>query len=154
MKSFHCHSCSSCSKNTCSCVCETLKGIAKEQDRVQKSCGNGCYEKLLNPEPVYDTVPLILTTNMNRLLYALGDTREGESFITVFFRVDRVDGNCAVLELLRPFPELEIPAGMADVPLNQVVRNNDLLLVRTGQCTIVDCECLCTLKCLDPSFVE
>ncbi|WP_181315190.1 CotY/CotZ family spore coat protein [Salsuginibacillus halophilus] len=138
------------------CVCDVLARIMAEQEAAAIDCRNDCFN--LNPATNNnnDTMPFILWTKKNTLFYAFSDIASNDCFATVYFRVSEFDKQkkCVTLELLQPNDDRSIDVGYdCCVPLNQVCQSGELELVRTGQCVIVDCECLCAIECINPNAV-
>lgn len=138
------------------CVCSILAAIKEQQDSVQPSddrCANDFCNVLNNN---FDTIPVILVTKKNTLLYNFIDIDLAECEPTVYFRVNDVDEDtgCAQLEMLRPNAGRAITTGdECCIPLNQVCAGADLELTPTGQCFFVDCNCVCSVRCINPNTV-
>ncbi|WP_198162676.1 CotY/CotZ family spore coat protein [Halobacillus mangrovi] len=139
------------------CVCSVLADIQERQDNANTP-SNGCVNdfcSMVNNNP--DTIPVVLTTKENTALFGFINLEDNDCEITVYFRVNNVneDTGCVQLELLLPNEGRQIaPGNQCCVRLNQICGAGPALtLERTGQCIVVDCDCLCTIQCLDPNVV-
>ncbi|MBB6450689.1 hypothetical protein HNR44_002679 [Geomicrobium halophilum] len=141
------------------CICATLADIVREQNKAG-NCVNSCYHHMLARQPVYQTVPVVFTTNLQTPFCALGDIEDRDCFTTIYFRVEEVDErkDCVTLELLKPVHSrgIHLPSGSSEVHFEQVSGSAKapLILTRTGQCILVKCDCLCSVQCLDPTIVR
>src|SRR5690554_15852 len=85
-----------------SCICELLEDILEEQKcRMMDDCN--C--SILQQEHHHrHTIPFLLQTPYGNPFYTWGKIGSDDCFVTVFFKVLKVDckKNCAVLQLLKP----------------------------------------------------
>ncbi|ARI78651.1 CotY/CotZ family spore coat protein [Halobacillus mangrovi] len=137
------------------CVCSVLADIKERQDNANTP-SNGCVNdfcSMVNNN--HDTIPVVLTTKANTALFGFINLEDNDCEITVYFRVNNVneDTGCVQLELLLPSRQINT-GNQCCVPLREICgTGGDLTLERTGQCIVVDCDCLCTVQCIDPNVV-
>jgi hypothetical protein len=156
----------SCGKrkfDTESCVADILKRVADAQDEVENDgdCDTSCHKSIQDllagatTPTTFDTIPLILYCECDpflgtgvRLLSRNTTSQTLQCIETFFFRVSKVDDNCAKLELLTT---TDSPNGLSkhDDPCDQI-NTNGTTFFRTGICMTVDLNCFCAVVCLDP----
>lgn len=161
----------SCGKrkfDTESCVADILKRVADAQDEVDNDegdCDVSCHRSIQDllagatTPTTFDTIPLILYcgcepflgTGVQLLQRTNGTTQTLRCIESFFFRVSKVDDNCAKLELLTT---TEDPNGLSKCsdPCSQI--NGETTFFRTGICMTVDLDCFCAVVCLDPVATE
>lgn len=105
------------------CVCNILADIKKKQDMAHNS-NKGCVNDFCsNGNNNSDTIPVVITTKANTILFGFIDLELNECEITVYFRVNDVnqDTGCVQLEMLLPNEGRRIdPGSNCCIPLNQV----------------------------------
>ncbi len=92
------------------------------------------------------TIPFIAYVDDYKVLYAIGNISgpsdnpgtpaPGESFITVYFRINNLIGTTVELELLSPCPGRTIDPtliGAEGIPISEILGEGELFVVRTGQ---------------------
>lgn len=97
------------------------------------------------------TIPVLLYVDDYKVLYALGNISgpsetpgtptPGESFVTVYFRVNNFTGSSIELELLLPcFDRTIDPSliGADGIPVNEILKDGELYVTRTGQIITVN----------------
>lgn len=152
------------------CICETVQAIKKAQDAVERhdnDCDNGCIDLLGRKEchchsrrRNHDTVPFFLQNDQGIPFFTATIQERGsgcEVVITPFFRVNKIKGCCATLELLDTGLDIPFsPQGQDSMALFASLQHDSqcLELRRTGKCITVDLSCFCAIQCLDPSFVR
>src|SRR5699024_3761087 len=104
--------CVSTDKHSQECLCDAVRAIKHAQDSVERSddCDNNCFDLLGSGEcnchkhrHRHDTIPFFLQNNDGVPFFtaALKDKHSGcEVILTPFFRVSKIKGCCATLELL------------------------------------------------------
>jgi spore coat protein Z len=148
------HSCGSCSSN--SCVCDVVCFINDLQDCASANCcSNGCDLPFLgaNPSlPIANTRPFLLLNKDGTPFSAFFSTTGGGTTApsrTWIFRVESIDGCCAVLRALavsvggvvvHPTNPGEALATFLNDPASS--------LVSTNTCITVDLCCFCGIQCL------
>lgn len=138
------------------CVCNAVRHIHEMQEAVESEdkCPTSCFEDLLSPTlpagPTRDTVPFVLYCkgDCNDLFRAFGGVGSNSCFSTIFFRVRKVKGCCATLELLRPVnsSHQKVDVTTPCSPFNH--------LERTDFCIEVDLHCFCAIQCFSPELVK
>ncbi len=152
------------------CICETVRAIKEVQDSVERDddCDNNCFDLLGHKKcrcrrrSRHDTIPFFLQNDQG-IPFFTATVRERdpgvgcEVIVTPFFRVSKIKGCCAVLELLDTGLNFDIPdvTQMNPLAMFQVMQDEErcLSLRRTGKCITVDLSCFCAIQCLDPANV-
>lgn len=152
------------------CICETVRAIKEVQDSVDRrndDCDNNCFDLLgdrkcrCRKRRRHDTVPFFLQNDQGIPFFTatVRETETGtgcEVVITPFFRVSKIKGCCAVLELLDTGLDIPFPPQGNSLAMFQILQEDArcLDLRRTGKCITVDLSCFCAIQCLDPAYVR
>ncbi len=140
------------------CVCGVLSDILNQQlqreEESESCCIDSCYSRPMKiKDPFCNTIPYILETPYGQPFFTWGKIGECDCFVTVFFKVIKVDckNNCAVLELLMPNVCIIDPdtccvetANICDVDF----------VIPTKECIQVDLSCFTAVKCISPDFLR
>ncbi|RPF50696.1 CotY/CotZ family spore coat protein [Aquisalibacillus elongatus] len=133
-----------------SCVCEVLDDLLKQQQRHGE---DHCVQSLKSPKKHFDVIPFMLQTPYGHPFFTFGKVGSKHCFITVFFKVVKVDchKNCAVLELLKP----DRPIFDHETDCVEIDKICDVKeLRRTGECVFVDLSCYSAVKLISPELVK
>ncbi|WP_404453332.1 hypothetical protein LG329_03360 [Virgibacillus necropolis] len=136
-----------------SCICKVLSDILDQQREDKRRCSNSCSLQNLNESAFKDTIPFILQTPYGHPYFTWGNIGTNDCFVTVFFRVIKVDceKNCAVLQLLKP----NISIIDSDTNCVETAKICDVdFVTRTKECVLVDLSCYSAVKCISPDFVK
>ncbi|MFD1735351.1 CotY/CotZ family spore coat protein [Bacillus salitolerans] len=144
------------------CVCDVVNFIADLQDAVEDDldCPTNCLRPVLGAfenKHKANTRPFILYTEDGKPFEAFfkpetdecpcGEEHHGKKLDfyckSIFFRVESVDGCCAVLRVLEP------DCLHSNCP--QIADTDNLR--RTCSCITVDLRCFCAIQCLDDTFI-
>jgi hypothetical protein len=140
------------------CVLNAVKAIKDAQDAVE-DCPTSCFNNLLSPSALGDTVPFTLKNCDGTPFYALGNIGTDNCFASIWFRIEELNGSCATLSILRPFRD-RMP-----IPVSDLVGTDECCISLEGQCMMrnlkktnhcieVDLKCFCAIQCLDPQLVK
>ncbi|WP_330949539.1 CotY/CotZ family spore coat protein [Virgibacillus sp. MG-45] len=141
-KECHCHP----------CICELLLDIVNKQRGISLHGEQLCSLRQVNKRLMQNTVPIMLQTPYGNPFYTWGNIGSEDCFVTVFFKVVKVDckKNCAVLQLLKPNISLidEETDCVEDARICEVDA-----VTKTKECILVDLSCYSAVKCLSVDLV-
>ncbi|MFB4168635.1 CotY/CotZ family spore coat protein [Virgibacillus sp. JSM 102003] len=142
--------------NSCdckSCICEVLSDILEQQRENKREWCGACSLKNVNKSVFKDTIPFILQTPYGHPFFTWGKVGTDDCFVTVFFKVIKVDceKNCAVLKLLKP--NVSIIDTDTDCVETSTICDVDYV-TPTKECILVDLNCYSAVKCISPNFVK
>ncbi len=137
-------------ENNSNCIADILNVINILQENAQ--CGDSCLDTCdrgflgCNISTLgCNTRPVMLYTN-NNVAWQMPTTKEnvtcGDPGVTcsTVFRVEKIDGNCATFRVLADNPD---QTEVATIPY-----------VATNSFFTMNLNCVCSLKCLNDTFVE
>ena len=143
------------------CVCDVVRFINDLQDAVDNDdlCPESCLRPQLggvaNNNNRANTRPFILYTKSGEPFEAFFDSGNAGKCTSPFFRVESVDGCCAVLRVLTISRGPEGNDNQVCFYFKQRTNpGNPVRLVRTDQCVVVDLNCFCAIQCLEDLYVE
>ena len=112
------------------------------------------------------TIPVLLYVDDYKVLYALGNISgpsetpgtpaPGESFVTVYFRINNFTGTSIELELLLPcFDRTIDPSliGADGIPINEILKDGELYVTRTGQTITVNISDIVAVQKINPNVI-
>lgn len=142
----------SCKDFDLNCVCDVVRFINDLQDAVDTHAD--CPENCLRPQlgvvggvaDAPNTRPFLLYTKKGELFEAFYRVPNTTTFCpSPIFRVESVDGCCAVLRVLRPETTSPTPPKGCETFGGT--------LIATDQCVVVDLNCFCAIQCLEDRFI-
>ncbi|MBR7553774.1 CotY/CotZ family spore coat protein [Allobacillus sp. GCM10007491] len=124
------------------CVCDTLLLIQKTQQKAKSMSYCGYNHRY---------VPVVLQTPYGNPFVTFGSVGKKDCFLTVFFKVIRVDceNNCAQLELLRPNRSI-VDEETGEVEWEKICQVE--YVTKTSECITVKLGCYNAVKCLPYTF--
>ena len=134
------------------CICEVLSYILERQEENISNCSGSCFSRPIT-NPFSDIIPFILQTPYGQPFFTWGKIGENDCFVTVFFKVIKVDckNNCAVLQLLKPNISIIDP----DTRCVETANICDVdFVIPTKECIQVDLSCFTAVKFISPDFVK
>lgn len=139
------------------CVCDVVRFINDLQDAViedDNRCPESCLRPVLGatngPCNKPNTRPFILYTKDGSPFEAYFNSGSGSNCTSRIFRVESVDGCCAVLRVLQIEPGADTPNAICQYLAGEGNRR----LVATSQCVVVDLDCFCAIQCLEDVFID
>lgn len=165
------HTCSC--KHSENCVQDILEAIlkaqrkAKEEDSCHTSCENSINDLLGKKRKVKkNTIPFILYcgcepykgTGVATYSCPSNKSKKFKCIQSFIFRIKKINGSCAVLELLAFKCDLKYTAkpngecGLVD-PCCQIDNKYVKDLQKTGVCINVDLSCICSVTCLPAIYL-
>ncbi|WP_170287646.1 CotY/CotZ family spore coat protein [Aquibacillus halophilus] len=136
-----------------SCICEILSDILKKQ-KDSKGRNRFAYDlQGLNNVNHSKVIPFILQTPYGHPYFTWGKVGTEDCFVTVFFKVVKIDcdKNCAVLQLLKP----DVSIVDSDTKCVETENICDVdFLIPTKECVLVDLSCYTAVKFMSPSLVK
>lgn len=122
-------------ENNKNCVCNILKLINKLQQKETRECEIGCDRPILGGDCFCDrplTRPFMLF-NREGMLFEVNTNISNLDEKSSIFRVEKMDGCCATLRVLRVIPSPDDGSNM---------------IGSTDQFVNIDTNCFCGIKCL------
>ncbi len=134
------------------CICELLSNILKQQNEI-KRWDYSCSFQNIDKSGYIDTIPFILQTPYGHPYFTWGEIGTKDCFVTVFFKVKKVDckKRCAVLQLLRPDKSIIDPE--TECVETSSICGVDYVTV-TKECILVDLSSYSAIKLISPKFVK
>jgi hypothetical protein len=109
-----------------------------KEKKITDPCSKGDLEGMSKCK--YNTRPIKLIFCGGNVLNVPFDDNTNQS--TSFFRIEKVDGSCVTLRLLR------------DISNNGVINDSDNWLEASLETLVVDISCFCAIKCLDDIYLD
>ncbi|WP_194840928.1 CotY/CotZ family spore coat protein [Filobacillus milosensis] len=137
--------------NCTTCVCEVLEDILEQQRKNEELCDS--IKSLKPSRNHHETIPFMLQTPYGHPFFTFGKIGTDKCFVTVFFRVVKVDckKNCALLELLKPDKSI-IDCETDCVEIDKICEVE--ILFRTGECIFIDLSCYSAVNIISPELVK
>lgn len=151
------------------CIIDTLHSIVKYQNKYQEmdSCYPHCAEQLLDHEKEVqkNTIPFILYTKDGCPFRADGftmfhchccDEEKLKCVSSFIFRVKKIEGDCAILELLtfNTKDDCSDATEKPSSPCHQIDYQKVKDLIRTNIFIKIKPSCFCSISCLPALFIR